>query len=62
MFDLGGGTFDVTIMCIYEGILEVAATRGNSHLGGRDIDNALMRHCMEELKQRGFDLEGDKNA
>ena len=62
MFDLGGGTFDVTLMNLSEGTLDVTATRGNSHLGGRDLDNMLMEHCVEELKKKGVDISGNRKA
>ena len=58
MFDFGGGTFDVTVLFIEEGMLDVLATRGDSLLGGRDIDNKIFDHCIEEFKTQGIDLVG----
>lgn len=52
VFDFGGGTFDVTVLTIDEGIFEVKATGGNSHLGGEDIDNLLVKHFAEEFKRK----------
>lgn len=52
IFDLGGGTFDVTVMSIDEGIFEVLATSGNSHLGGEDIDNKMVEHFAAEIKRK----------
>lgn len=52
IFDLGGGTFDVTVLSIDEGIFEVLATGGNAHLGGEDIDNRLVEHFAAEFKRK----------
>jgi L1 cell adhesion molecule like protein len=52
IFDIGGGTADVTVMNISEGIFEVLATGGNGHLGGEDIDQKLMEHFMSEFKRK----------
>lgn len=52
IFDLGGGTFDVTVLSIDEGIFEVLATGGDSHLGGEDIDNKLVQHFADEFKRK----------
>lgn len=52
IFDLGGGTFDVTVMAIDEGIFEVLATAGDSHLGGEDIDNKLLEYFAAEFKRK----------
>jgi heat shock protein 1/8 len=49
IFDLGGGTFDVTLLSIDEGIFEVKATAGDTHLGGEDFDNRLVDYCMSEF-------------
>ena len=46
IFDLGGGTFDVSLLTIEEGIFEVKATAGDTHLGGEDFDNRLVAHCI----------------
>ena len=52
IFDLGGGTFDVTLMTIEDGVFEVKATAGDTHLGGEDLDARLMEHCMSEFKRK----------
>lgn len=52
IFDCGGGTFDCTILAVEEGIFEVKATDGNSHLGGEDIDNKLVTFCVNEFKRK----------
>ena len=46
MFDLGGGTFDVSLLGIEEGVFEVKAVAGNSHLGGEDVSGSTERHCV----------------
>ena len=46
IFDLGGGTFDVSLLCIEEGIFEVKATAGDTHLGGEDFDTKLVEYCV----------------
>lgn len=63
VFDLGGGTFDVSILQLGDGVFEVKATSGNNHLGGDDFDAALMKWLIEEFKsQEGIDLGKDKMA
>lgn len=63
VFDLGGGTFDVSILEISEGVFEVKATNGDTHLGGDDFDNAVMNWIVAEFqKQEGIDLSKDKMA
>jgi len=63
VFDLGGGTFDVTLLSIDNGVFEVLATSGNTHLGGEDFDQRLMDHFMAQFKRReGVDISGDKRA
>ncbi len=52
VFDLGGGTFDVSLLTIEDGIFEVLATSGDCHLGGEDFDNRLVSHCIEDFKRR----------
>ena len=52
IFDLGGGTFDVSLLSIDEGIFEVKATAGDTHLGGEDFDNRLVSHLAEEFKRK----------
>jgi len=63
VFDLGGGTFDVTLLSIDNGVFEVLATSGNTHLGGEDFDQRLMEYCMSQFKRRsGIDIHDDKRA
>ncbi len=63
IYDLGGGTFDVSIMEIGEGVFEVLATHGNNMLGGDDFDNRVMDYLVAEFKQKeGIDLSKDKLA
>merc|ERR1712070_753970 len=63
VFDLGGGTFDVSILEISGGVFEVKATNGDTLLGGEDFDEELLRHLqMEFKKDTGIDLSGDKLA
>jgi len=52
IFDLGGGTFDVSLLTIEDGIFEVKATAGDTHLGGEDFDNRMVDYCMEEFKRK----------
>ena len=63
VFDLGGGTFDVSILEIGDGVHEVLSTSGDTHLGGDDFDQKVMDWICEEFKkQEGIDLNGDKQA
>jgi molecular chaperone DnaK len=63
VYDLGGGTFDVSIIEIGDGVIEVLATAGNNHLGGDDFDQKVANYIVEEFKkQEGIDLTGDKMA
>ncbi len=63
VYDLGGGTFDVSILEIGDGVIEVLATAGNNRLGGDDFDKAIMDWMAEEFKKdTGIDLTGDKVA
>lgn len=52
IFDLGGGTFDVSLLSIEDGIFEVKATAGDTHLGGEDFDNRLVNHFSAEFKRK----------
>ena len=52
IFDLGGGTFDVSLLSIDDGIFEVKSTAGNTHLGGEDFDNRLVNFCLTEFKKK----------
>ena len=63
VYDLGGGTFDVSILDIGDGIVEVKATNGDTHLGGDDFDQCIMDYLVAEFKKaEGIDLSGDKVA
>ena len=63
VFDLGGGTFDVSILELGEGVFEVRSTNGDTHLGGEDFDNRIVNHFLEEFKKaEGVDLKNDKAA
>ena len=63
VFDLGGGTFDVSILDVGDGVFEVLATRGNNHLGGDDFDQAIIDYVAEEFKkEHGIDLRQDNMA
>lgn len=63
VFDLGGGTFDVSILELGDGVFEVKATSGNNHLGGDDFDQRIMNWLIEEFKKdTGIDLSTDKMA
>jgi molecular chaperone DnaK len=63
VFDLGGGTFDISILEIQKGVFEVKSTNGDTHLGGEDFDIALVRHLVDKFKQdSGIDLSGDRMA
>jgi actin-like ATPase involved in cell morphogenesis len=63
VYDLGGGTFDVSIMEIGDGVFEVLATRGNNRLGGDDFDQRIIDHLADEFKKsEGIDLRMDKMA
>jgi molecular chaperone DnaK len=63
VFDLGGGTFDVSILDVSEGIIEVVATNGDTHLGGDDWDLAIVDWITSEfLRDQGIDLKGDRQA
>ena len=63
VYDLGGGTFDVSILEIDDGVIEVLATAGNNRLGGDDFDECIMKWLVSEFKRtEGVDLSGDKVA
>jgi len=63
IFDLGGGTFDVSILTIEDGIFEVKSTAGDTHLGGEDFDNRMVDHFVNEFKRKHKkDLSGNKRA
>mmetsp|Transcript_7242 Transcript_7242/g.9161 ORF Transcript_7242/g.9161 Transcript_7242/m.9161 type:complete len:661 (+) Transcript_7242:58-2040(+) len=63
VFDLGGGTFDVTLLTIDNGVFEVLATNGDTHLGGEDFDQRVMQYFIKMIKKKdGVDLQSDKRA
>ena len=63
VYDLGGGTFDVSILEIGDGVIEVLATAGNNRLGGDDFDECIMKYLVSEFKKtEGIDLSGDRVA
>jgi len=63
IFDLGGGTFDVSLLTIEDGIFEVKATNGHTHLGGEDFDMILVEHCMAAFKRTtGIDISGNPRS
>src|SRR5579885_1545870 len=63
VFDLGGGTFDISILDVGDGVFEVKATNGDTHLGGDDWDEALINHIADEFKkEQGIDLRKDQMA
>jgi molecular chaperone DnaK len=63
VFDFGGGTFDISVLEVGEGVVEVKSTNGDTHLGGDDIDEALIKWIIEEFKKdQGIDLSNDKMA
>jgi len=63
IFDLGGGTFDVSLLTIEDGIFEVKATNGHTHLGGEDFDNKLVDYCINDFKKKtGIDITRNPRA
>lgn len=63
IFDFGGGTFDVSLLSIEDGVFEVKATAGDTHLGGEDIDNILVNFCCQEIKRKyNEDIKENKRA
>ncbi|MEO5499079.1 MAG: molecular chaperone DnaK, partial [Candidatus Saccharimonadales bacterium] len=63
VFDLGGGTFDVSVLELGDGVFEVKSTHGDTHLGGEDFDNRIVEHFLAEFKkQEGIDLKSDNAA
>ena len=63
VYDLGGGTFDVSIIEIGDGVIEVLSTNGDTHLGGDDIDNVISKYMVDDFRNKeGIDLSGDKMA
>ena len=63
VYDLGGGTFDISILEMQKGVFEVKSTNGDTHLGGEDFDIVLVDHILAEFKKEsGMDLKGDRMA
>jgi len=62
IFDLGGGTFDVSLLSIEDGIFEVKATAGDTHLGGEDFDNRMVNHFVTEFKRKNRGMDPTQNA
>jgi molecular chaperone DnaK len=63
VFDLGGGTFDVSVLELGDGVFEVKSTNGDTHLGGEDFDNRIVNHFLDVFKnEQGIDLKSDKAA
>jgi len=64
IYDMGGGTFDVSLLTIEDGIFEVKATAGDTHLGGEDFDNRIVDFCLQDFKRknRGKDMSGNQRA
>jgi Molecular chaperone len=63
VYDLGGGTFDISILDMQEGVFEVKSTNSDTHLGGEDFDVYLVNHILREFKKdTGLDLNGDRMA
>merc|ERR1712072_14691 len=64
IYDMGGGTFDVSLLTIEDGIFEVKATAGDTHLGGEDFDNRVVDFCIQDFKRknRGADISGNHRA
>ncbi len=63
VFDLGGGTFDISVLELGDGVFEVKSTNGDTHLGGEDFDNRIVNHFLEVFKnEQGIDLKSDKAA
>ena len=63
VFDLGGGTFDVSVLELGDGVFEVKSTNGDTHLGGEDFDNRIVNHFLDVFKNdQGIDLKSDKAA
>jgi L1 cell adhesion molecule like protein len=63
IYDLGGGTFDVTLLTLDDGVFEVKATAGDTHLGGEDFDRRLLEYCMQDFKRKSkIDVSDNKRA
>jgi len=62
VYDLGGGTFDVSVVGIQDNVVEVLASHGNNHLGGDDFDAKIVAHLVEHLQTQGADPTGSRRA
>ena len=63
VYDFGGGTLDISVLTVKDRTFTVLATMGDPHLGGQDIDNILVQHCMAEFKSKtGIDITNNKRA
>jgi L1 cell adhesion molecule like protein len=63
IYDMGGGTFDVSVLTIEDGIFEVKSTAGDTHLGGEDFDNRLVTHLANEFKRKNRkDITGNARS
>ena len=63
VYDLGGGTFDISILELGDGVFEVLSTNGDTHLGGEDFDNRIVDYLADEFKkENGIDLRKDQMA
>ena len=62
VFDLGGGTFDVTLLTVENGVFDVLATNGDTHLGGEDFDQRVMQYFIKKMKKYNVDISSDKRA
>ena len=63
VYDFGGGTLDISVLTVKDRTFTVLATQGDPHLGGQDIDNILVQHCMDEFKSKtGIDIANNKRA
>merc|ERR1719236_191812 len=61
IFDMGGGTFDVSVLKIEDGVFEVKATAGDTHLGGEDFDTRIVEHCVKEFARKNKDIDLSEN-
>merc|ERR1719181_553017 len=61
IFDMGGGTFDVSVLKIEDGVFEVKATAGDTHLGGEDFDTRIVEHCVKEFARKNKDIDLTEN-
>ena len=63
VYDFGGGTLDISVLSVKDTTFTMLATCGDTHLGGQDIDNLLVQHCIKQFKtETGIDIKGNKRA